>query len=105
MLKFMKGTRVSETQEFRQRYTKLKGDRSLLSFVKIPIIYFRGQSQEPRWMDVEPGKSRSGLSEHHLSKGFSTISAALHCTRGYFKDRQESSPNAWLERDVLPLGH
>jgi len=51
-----KNTRVSETQEFRQRYTKLKSDRSSLSFVKIPIIYFRGQSQEPRWMDVEPAQ-------------------------------------------------
>jgi len=47
-------TRVSETQEFRRGYTKLKSDRSELSHVKIPIICYRGQSQEPRWTDLEP---------------------------------------------------
>jgi hypothetical protein len=44
------------------------------------------------------------FSDRNLSKWFRTISAALHRTRGHFRDREKCSPTARLEGDVLPFG-
>ncbi|KAJ7698158.1 hypothetical protein B0H16DRAFT_1668927 [Mycena metata] len=49
-----KNTRVSETQQYRQHYYKMKNDPDGLNLVRIHIMCYRGQDPNPCWTDVEP---------------------------------------------------
>jgi len=52
-----KGTRVSGTQEFRNKITGITVDRPVTE--EFPIIRYTGKSKKPKWMDEEQGKFKT----------------------------------------------
>jgi len=51
-----KGTRVSGTQEFRERFASINPLPPVTGRVsEFPIIRYSGTSEKPRWMDEEEG--------------------------------------------------
>ncbi|EDR07861.1 uncharacterized protein LACBIDRAFT_298114 [Laccaria bicolor S238N-H82] len=49
-----KNVKVSETKEFRESYLRMAFDKHTLKSVSVEILCFRGQRENPRWMDVDP---------------------------------------------------
>ena len=55
LLTVCQGIRVSETQEFRSRFFYFSRSPQNLSRIDDTIKAYKGSSQDPRWIDREPG--------------------------------------------------